>query len=572
MEDKDFASADVMVLGVLVSSMYGLCDAALAMKSIERFGVKPSWFRDTRFKNLFEAMVKSWQANHTLDIFHVKESFDGPGFSDVCEELSDVCAMIAHLDYYLDALKQKHVYTVVHRLMAEQLKELTPGNIGIQVEDFVKKIHDLQNELADNDNGLKQLGDYMESSIAIKQKLHEERFVKHNWEYLDGLRWPWKEVDQIFSGLKTGLHILAALASQGKSTMAVDLSVFWNEIGVKHGFFSIDMAADQLADRYPCVVNRCSLAKLNFGGSSDDIEKFKEGFKKSVRLNNVWISEVDNAKTMEYQCYRGVKTLGWKAIIIDYIQLVHVDDEKTALEYTRVQHAVQAIKSIAKRLKVPIVCLAQLSRAFETQLREKGFAPGLDAIGDSAEIARAAASVTCIYQDEEMRKYWLENPPLRLAYADPNDAMVKYGLVCDEDELTKKQRREGQVNLAKTLRPVWFDVKKNQQGRCGKIPFVMFPNYFMFRPGNSDGEKSEVQIDGKTKKLPVQMFEQIRDDWTYTEQDWMLQVTNALPQRGVKLMGETIEQMHERFERERLQHPEVKHFVNGKLIMEDNNA
>ena len=100
----------------------------------------------------------------------------------------------------------------------------------------------------------------------------------------------------------------------------------------------------------------------------------------------------------------------------------------------------------------------------------------------------------------------------------------------------------------------------------------MFPNYFMFRPGNSDGEKSEVQIDGKTKKLPVQMFEQIRDDWTYTEQDWMLQVTNALPQRGVKLMGETIEQMHERFERERLQHPEVKHFVNGKLIMEDNNA
>lgn len=572
MEDKDFASADVMVLGVLVSSMYGLCDAALAMKSIERFGVKPSWFRDTRFKNLFEAMVKSWQENHTLDIFHVKECFDGPGFSDVCEELSDVCAMIAHLDYYLDALKQKHVYTVVHRLMAEQLKELTPGNIGIQVEDFVKKIHDLQNELADNDNGLKQLGDYMESSIALKQKLHEERFVKHNWEYLDGLRWPWKEVDQIFSGLKTGLHILAALASQGKSTMAVDLSVFWNEIGVKHGFFSIDMAADQLADRYPCVVNRCSLAKLNFGGSSDDIEKFKEGFKKSVRLNNVWISEVDNAKTMEYQCYRGVKTLGWKAIIIDYIQLVHVDDEKTALEYTRVQHAVQAIKSIAKRLKVPIVCLAQLSRAFETQLREKGFAPGLDAIGDSAEIARAAASVTCIYQDEEMRKYWLEHPPVRLAYADPNDAMVKYGLVCDEDELTMKQRREGQVNLAKTLRPVWFDVKKNQQGRCGKIPFVMFPNYFMFRPGNSDGEKSEVQIDGKTKKLPVQMFEQIRDDWTYTEQDWMLQVTNALPQRGVKLMGETIEQMHERFERERLQHPEVKHFVNGKLIMEDNNA
>lgn len=578
MDDKDFASAETMVLGVLVAAMYDLADAALAMRSIERFGVKPEWFRETVQRKLFEAVMTTWRTSHTLDIYHVKEAFEGKGFVDACEKLSGSGALVVHMDYYLNALKQKYVYGVVHKLMMEQLKEMTPDNIGVQVEDFVKKVHDLQNELADNDNGLKQLGDYMAASIEKKEKLHEERFVKHNWEYLDGLRWPWKEVDQIFSGLKTGLHILAALASQGKSTMAVDLSVFWNETGVKHGFFSIDMAADQLADRYPCVVNRCSLAKLNFGGSHEDVAKFRAGFEKSVKLNNVWISEVDNAKTMEYQCYRGVKTLGWKAIIIDYIQLVHVDDEKTALEYTRVQHAVQAIKSIAKRLKVPIVCLAQLSRAFETQLREKGFAPGLDAIGDSAEIARAAASVTCIYQDEDMRKYWAENPPVRLAYADPNDAMVTAGLTSlaaeaqkdVENDLdpgtTTAQRRGGQVSLARTLRPVWFDVKKNQQGRCGKIPFVMFPNYFMFRPGNSDAEKSEVMLDGKTKKLPVQMFEQIRDDWTYTEQDWMLQVTNAMPERGVKLMGETIDQMKERFEREREEHPEVRHFVNGGLI------
>lgn len=568
MDDKDFASAEKMVLGVLVTAMYDLADASLAMQSVERYGVKASWFRETRQSKLFEAAMSTWRSQHTLDIFHVKEAFDGKGFVDICEELAQSGAQVVHMDYYLNALKQKHVYGVVHKLMMDAMKEMKPDNIGIQVEDFVKKVHDLQNELADTDNGLKQLGDYMLESIEKKERLHQERFVNHNWEYLDGLRWPWKEVDQIFSGLKTGLHILAALASQGKSTMAVDLSVFWNETGVKHGFFSIDMAADQLADRYPCVVNRCSLAKLNFGGSREDVAKFRDGFEKSVRLNNVWISEIDNAKTMEYQCYRGVKTLGWKAIIIDYIQLVHVDDEKTALEYTRVQHAVQAIKSIAKRLKVPIVCLAQLSRAFETQLREKGFAPGLDAIGDSAEIARAAASVTCIYQDEDMRKYWAENPPVRLAYADPQDAMVRCGLVDirNEDELTTKQRREGQVSLAKSLRPVWFDVKKNQQGRCGKIPFVMFPNYFMFRPGNSDYEKTEVMLDGKSKKLPVQAFEQIRDDWTYTDQDWMLQVTNALPQRGVKLMGETIEQMNERFARERDGHPEVRHFVDGQLI------
>lgn len=570
MNNEDIGAAETQVSSVLVMVCQESPEMAEhVMKAVEKFGVRPEWFRDKDKRQVFEAVTKVWREHHELDLFHVRNAFEGERFGDVFADLMDKApSTSANIEYYLDALKQKWIYSSVYKLLTDAIHDMRPADIGIQVEDLVKRLHDLQNDLAESDNGLRQLGDYMQQSLEKKQRLHEERFVNHNWEYMDGLRWPWKEVDQIFSGLKTGLHILAALASQGKSTMAVNLSVFWNEMGIRHGFFSIDMAADQLADRYPCVVGRCSLAKLNFGGSHDDVEKFRLGFEKSVRLNNVWLSEVDDAKTMEYQCYRGVKTLGWKAIIIDYIQLVHSDDKGGVPEYTRVQHAVQAIKGIAKKLKVPIVCLAQLSRAFEQQLREKGFAPGLDAIGDSAEIARAAASVTCIYQDEEMKKYWSETPPVALAFADAHDKMWQYGLIdrMSEDPMTTEQRRKGQVSLARQLRPVWFDVKKNQQGRCGKIPFVMFPNYFLFRPGNSDGEKIDVMVGGKSKSLPVQQFEQIRDDWTYTDQDWFLEVTNAMPQRGVKLMGETYEEMRERMAAERARHPEVRHFVDGQLI------
>lgn len=564
MDQKDFERAEVMVLGCIAQSMSGSdSEQELVIKTVEKYGIRPNWYRDQCHVAFAEAVEKIWKERHQLDAFILMKTIEGPGASETISALIEAPASIANLDYYCAALKNKHIYGAVHKMMMGALKELQPDNIGIQVEDFVRSIHDLQEKLADGDDRLKQLGEYMTESLEKKQRLHQERFVNHNWEYLDGLRWPWKEVDQIFAGLKTGLHILAALASQGKSTMAVNLSVFWNEIGVKHGFFSIDMAADQLADRYPCVVNRVSLARLNFGGSSEDLARFQDGYEKSVKLNNVWISEVDDAKTMEYQCYRGVKTLGWKAIIVDYIQLVHSDDKGQVPEYTRVQHAVQAIKSVAKKLNVPIICLAQLSRAFEQQLREKGFAPGLDAIGDSAEIARAAASVTCLYQDEETRKYWADNPPTQLAYGDRQDASVRHGIVNprEESEDQKKQRQQGQLSLAKAIRPIWFDVKKNQQGRCGKLPFVMFPNYFLFRPGNSEGEKIEVQVDGKTKKLPIQMFEQIRDDWTYAEQDWFLEMTNAMPRRGCKLMGETFVEMEQRMVLEREKHPEVKHFV-----------
>ena len=114
---------------------------------------------------------------------------------------------------------------------------------------------------------------------------------------------------------------------------------------------------------------------------------------------------------------------------------------------------------------------------------------------------------------------------------------------------------------AKKFWPLWVEVLKNQQGGRGKIPFVMFPNYFLMRPGNSQGEDLEVTLGGKQKKLPVGKFEQLCDDWTYTAEDWWLEMTNALPQRGCKLMGETYAQMRERMAEERAAHPEVKHFV-----------
>ena len=566
MDSKDFASADVMVLGTLASFMGSEAETVqYAMASIEKFGVQGEWFRDSRHKRFFDSVVAAWRETRMLDLFHVKRKYEAEGadgFVLLYEDLMASGAVAAHLDFYLIALKQKFIYGRVHKMTAEWLAEMTPDNIGIQIEDFAKKLHDFQETLADNDSGLKKLGDFMQRSIEKKRILHEERFVKHNWGYMDGLPWPWQEMNQIFAGLKSGLHVVAALASQGKSTMAADLSAFWNERGIKHGIICIDMAGEQYVDRYPSILERVSLAKLNFGGSAEDIARFERGFKRTVEMDNVWISESDGAKTIEYQCYRGVKTLGWEAVIIDYIQLVSPDEKGQMPEYTRVQRAVQAVKRIAKRLKIPIVCLAQLSRAFEKEVREGKYAePGLDAIGDSAEIARAAASVTVIYYDEDMRKYWKETPPTQLAFGDKHDRAVVCGVVDRESDEEAEARRKGQMSLAKSLRPMWVEVLKNQQGGRGKIPFVMFPSYFLFRPGNSEGEDIEVPVGGKPKKLPVGKFEQLRDDWTYTEQDWWLEMTNALPQRGCKLMGETYSEMRKRLAEERARHPEVRHFV-----------
>lgn len=564
----DVENPELQFLSCLAGSCagaVGASDDAHCFRTVEEQGVAPDWFRDLRYQKIFEALMAEFKEFGFVDMFKVVNRIkDAPGLVDAYQELIDAYTTTAHLEHYIGQLRRRHVYHIVHKSGYEFLKELTPDNVVESVESFSHTLRNLQDALAQGDRELMQLADFMRESIERKLKLHEERFVKHNWKYLDGLPWPWQCLNQIYTGLKPGLHIVAALPGQGKTAMSVDLSAFWNLAGVKHGYVCIDMSAAQLADRYPAVLSQVSLARLNFGAPKGDVDLFAEGWREVANLNNVWITEADGDKRIREIAYRGVKSLGWKAIIVDYLQLVNPEDTKSDLAYLRVKYATQAMHRISKELKIPVVCLVQLNKNFATEARKEGRGAELDDLGDSSEIARAAETILVMYKDHQVSKHWEANPPTQLAFGDRDDRLVEEGLVVDADEDAARNRRGGQLSLARILRPMWVDVIKNRQGAPAKMPFVFYPNYLMFRPGNHLAPKSEIVLGGKTVEAPVQQFEQLLDDWIYTRQDWILEVTGAMPNRGYKIPGETYEEMHRRIAAERAQHRNVRQFVRDQ--------
>lgn len=543
----------------------GGADGARCFRVVEEQGVDKEWFRDPRYQKVFEAMMAEFKEFGFVDMFKVVNRLkDGAGLIDTYQELIDAYTTTAHLEHYINQLRKRHVYHVIHRTGYEFLKELNPDNVVESVETFSHQLANLQDLLANGDKELMQLSDFREESIAKKLKLHQERFVNHNWKFLDGLAWPWQCLNQIYTGIKPGLHIVAALPGQGKTAMSVDLSCYWNVTGVKHGYVCIDMSAAQLADRYPAMMSQVSLARLNFGAPKGDVDLFADGWKTTANFNNVWITEVDDTKRIRELVYRGVKSLGWKAIIVDYLQLVSPDGVKSDLAYLRVKYATQELHKLAKELKIPVIALVQLNKNFATEARKEGRGAELDDLGDSSEIARAAETILVMYKDHQISKYWETTPPTQLAFGDKNDVLVREGFVQGETSEQANARRGGQLSLAKILRPMWVDVIKNRQGGPGKIPFVFYPNYLLFRPGNHLAPKSEIVLSGKTVEAPVQGFEQIMDDWIYTKQDWILEATGAMPERGYKIPGETYEEMHKRIADERAAHPDVRQFVRDE--------
>ena len=175
------------------------------------------------------------------------------------------------------------------------------------------------------------------------------------------------------------------------------------------------------------------------------------------------------------EAYRGVFTHGWKAMVIDYLQLIQDDFKGKSATYEQVKQVTQAMKQLAKELDIPIICLVQLARAYAKDNRDTNRKPSLDDLGDSAEIGRAASTVAVLVGDNTVKKYWEFNQPFKLAFGD------RYG-------------NGTQTYLMKQLRPVWFYMIKNQQGPIGDIPFVMYPNYLMFRPGNHEAPKSKIML------------------------------------------------------------------------------
>ena len=540
---EDIGQIERGVVGCLLMSaeLDGGADTARIMGLYERKGMDAEWFIHPEWREVWEACRAEWLEHRCCDPMLVARRIEKNGARTVAEAIGGT-PTVAHAEYYAEVLRDNRLYRMLRKLCITITHEAEPGNVSLKLEDLAKGMREIQGLAAKADGGLVKVSELREGIMSEMRKLSEERFVKGNRKYLIGLPMMWDCLNSLYMGLKPGLHIVAALPSNGKTTFGAGLSLFWLQRGIKHAFVCIDMQPRELVKRYAAMRKQVSLAKMNWGGSPEDVARFGEGLENGepgsegyVDLDGVEMSESFTVERLRDEWYRGVFTHGWKAIIVDYLQLVKDPSVKASATYEKVAAVTQAVKQLYKELNIPIVCLVQLSREAGKNYRDTNRRPSLEDLGDSAEIARAASTVAILAQDNEVAKWWKTFPPSRLAWGGSY-----------HDEATRRiVVLKGQEYLAKKLRPVWYYLVKNQQGPTGEVPMVMYPSYFMFRPGNWDAKPETVEIGGKEKKINTPFFEQLRDDWMRNEGDDILERTGAMGYRGIPVTEEERRQEQE---------------------------
>lgn len=248
--------------------------------------------------------------------------------------------------------------------------------------------------------------------INIKDELHlaYERIEKlHQGEgRLRGVSTGFDQLDNILSGLqKSDLVIIGARPSSGKTAFALDIA---RHIGTKEnkpvGFFSLEMSREQVIDRLIAAESHVPLWKLRTGrlSSDTDFELIQTGLD-SLSRAPIFIDDTPSPNILQMRAMsRRLQTEHDLAlIVIDYLGLIQprTNSDNVVQQISEIS---RGLKGLARELNVPVLALAQLSRAVEQ--RETKI-PRLSDLRDSGSLEQDADVVMFIYRADRDKN----NPP-----------------------------------------------------------------------------------------------------------------------------------------------------------------
>ena len=282
------------------------------------------------------------------------------------------------------------------------------------------------------------------------------------------------ELDLMLGGLhKSDLIVLAGRPSMGKTALATNIAFHVAEAAGAAaeagkappavGFYSLEMSAEQLANRLVAEQTKISSDKIRRGEVNES--QFERLVVASRKLEGLafFIDDTPALTTsaLRTRARRLKRQHGLALLVVDYLQLV--SGSRNARNESRVQEVseiTRGLKTLAKELDVPVLALSQLSRAVENREDKR---PQLADLRESGTIEQDADVVMFIYREE----YYLERQePSRRADEDAAKFLER-----QEQWEERRSKAEGRAEII---------VAKQRHGPTGRIVLRFHPEMTKF--------------------------------------------------------------------------------------------
>lgn len=237
---------------------------------------------------------------------------------------------------------------------------------------------------------------------------------------LRGVGTGFKDLDDTLAGMQaSNLIILASRPGMGKTAFSLNIAHYAAvQSRLPVGFFSLEMSKEELIDRLLVAQADIDAWKLKTGRlDEEDFAKLSDAMGVLAEAP-FFIDDTPGLSLSEMRTKARRLQLdeGLKLIVVDYLQLV-ASNRRWENRVQEVSEISQAMKNLARELKIPVLALSQLSRAVEHRGGKK---PQLADLRESGGLEQDADVVMFLYRedDEELENVKLSidkhrNGPLR---------------------------------------------------------------------------------------------------------------------------------------------------------------
>lgn len=260
-----------------------------------------------------------------------------------------------------------------------------------------------------------------------------------------GLATGFDRLDKLLNGWQPGsVYVLAARPSAGKTALVIRCLMNVAKDGAPVLFFSLEQSALEVSERILSMESGIACTRLKSASLLSEEDRERVMMNSQVMAD--WPVEIDDTPGRSLQAIASAarrlqRQRGLKLIAVDYLQLIEPADKKVQREQ-QVAEISRGLKRLARELKVPVICLAQMNRAVVNRDDKR---PRLGDLRESGAIEQDADAVLFLHSP------WV---------FDDQDPRTSATLI----------------------------VAKQRNGQCGDVPLSFDAPTMRFRPGTFDGE------------------------------------------------------------------------------------
>ena len=368
--------------------------------------LSPEHFYSEANAKIFETLQELNDEDKPIDITIVtnklseKKILSQVGNVEYLSEIIDSVPSASNVEYYINIVKEK----MLGRKIIETATDI--ANDAYASEDSIYDV------LENAEMKILRIGNMRKTSefqriqdVAYRAQENLEKLAEQGSE-ITGLATGFSEFDKLTAGLQPSQFIIiAARPAMGKTAFALNLATYAATHSNKSvAIFNLEMSAEQLANRILQSLGQIDGGKMRTGRlEHNDWKRLNEAISQ-LSDTNLFLDDTPGITIGEIRskCRRLANSdKGLGLVVIDYLQLITGPSKSAGNRQQEVSDISRNLKTMALELGIPVIALAQLSRAVEQREDKR---PIMSDLRESGSIEQDADIVSFLYRDDYYNK------------------------------------------------------------------------------------------------------------------------------------------------------------------------